>query len=329
MRKFTSCLVLFFAGVFFCNAQETIDSDLNVNGKLFLNTTGVQNGTHYSYLNWFGHNLVIGTKTGAYAHNILNLEPGGSSTGPIWSVLKMFKANSETDHELMVQFHTNGNSFFNGGNLGIGTTTPSQKLSIEGNSTASIGLSILNTTYSSNQGTFFLLKTGDTYVVTDQRNVGLLESYNDLILSAAAGTDAPTPSIKFQTGRSNITGHTRMVIDCEGKVGIGTTEMGDHLLAVNGSIGARAIKVEVDNWSDYVFDREYALKPLDEVEQFITKNKHLQDVPSEAEVLESGVDLGQMNATLLQKIEELTLYIIQQNKRIDELEGTVQKLVDQ
>ncbi len=102
----------------------------------------------------------------------------------------------------------------------------------------------------------------------------------------------------------------------KGSVAIGTTETGTHKLAVEGSIGAREVVVEVGAWSDFVFDNEYKLKELDEVESFIEQNNHLPDIPSEKEVLKNGVSLGEMNAKLLQKIEELTLYVIEINKEV-------------
>ncbi|WP_052522113.1 hypothetical protein [Saccharicrinis fermentans] len=99
-----------------------------------------------------------------------------------------------------------------------------------------------------------------------------------------------------------------------GNLGLGTEETGPHRFAVEGSIGAREIQVEASGWSDFVFTNEYELMSLEETEQFILKNKHLPDIPKESEVLEKGINLGEMDAKLLQKIEELTLYIIEQNK---------------
>ncbi len=99
-------------------------------------------------------------------------------------------------------------------------------------------------------------------------------------------------------------------INNSGNVGIGTTTTGTHKLAVNGTIGAREIKVEATGWSDFVFEDDYELKDLVKVEAFIKENNHLPDVPSEKEVLENGIQLGEMDAKLLQKIEELTLYLI-------------------
>lgn len=110
-----------------------------------------------------------------------------------------------------------------------------------------------------------------------------------------------------------------------GNVGIGTPFTGNteqYKLAVNGKIGAKAIKVEItsDAWSDYVFDEKYKFKSIHELEDFIKKYKHLPNVPSAAEVEKDGIDMATMDATLLAKIEELSLYIIEQNKRIEALE---------
>lgn len=110
------------------------------------------------------------------------------------------------------------------------------------------------------------------------------------------------------------------------KVGIGTINTGSHKLAVEGTIGAREIKVESSGWSDFVFEKDYPLKSLYELEDFINKNKHLPDIPNESEVLENGIELGKMDAKLLQKLEELTLYIIQQQKAIDQLKAELNDL---
>jgi len=109
-------------------------------------------------------------------------------------------------------------------------------------------------------------------------------------------------------------------------VGIGTTTTGAHKLAVDGTIGAREIKVEATGWSDFVFNDNYNLKDLEEVESFINENNHLPDIPSEKEVLENGIQLGEMDAKLLQKIEELTLYMIEQNKMMKAQNKEIQNL---
>ncbi len=89
----------------------------------------------------------------------------------------------------------------------------------------------------------------------------------------------------------------------------------------SGLIRAREIKVDLATWPDYVFESNYQLMPLKQVESYILKNGHLPNVPSTQEVVEEGVNLGEMNRILLEKIEELTLHLIEQEKRINELEN--------
>ena len=94
----------------------------------------------------------------------------------------------------------------------------------------------------------------------------------------------------------------------------------DYALSVHGKIVMKEGVVTVDNWSDFVFNEDYALLSLKELEKYIGVHGHLPDVPSEKEVKEVGVNIGEMNALLLQKVEELTLHIIEQEKRIQRLE---------
>ncbi|SDF70939.1 hypothetical protein [Chitinophaga filiformis] len=100
-----------------------------------------------------------------------------------------------------------------------------------------------------------------------------------------------------------------------GYVGIGTTDPKARL-AVNGDIYAKKVRVTPDDWPDFVFESAYELPSLQDLELFIAEHKHLPGIPSAKEVGEQGVDLGQNQAKLLQKIEEMTLYLIEQNKRV-------------
>ncbi|WP_316810318.1 hypothetical protein [Pedobacter heparinus] len=102
-----------------------------------------------------------------------------------------------------------------------------------------------------------------------------------------------------------------------GNVGIGTTDSRGYKLAVNGKIRAQEIKVEAFPWPDYVFTKDYQLPTLQQTEQHIKEKGHLPGIPSAVEVKTNGIDLGEMNAKLLQKIEELTLYLLKQDKRIN------------
>lgn len=121
-----------------------------------------------------------------------------------------------------------------------------------------------------------------------------------------------------------------------GCVGIGITSFPslpktwplDYKLAVNGSIIATELKIQLQSsWADYVFDPEYRLMPIKKLSEFVKENGHLPDVPSQKEVSSNnGFDVGKMNVTLLKKIEELTLYLIQQEEKIKMLEEKVSKI---
>jgi hypothetical protein len=130
--------------------------------------------------------------------------------------------------------------------------------------------------------------------------------------------------LAFTTGGGST--NIRMFINGSGQVGIGTTNPDSYKLAVEGKIGAHEIKVTTSGWADFVFKDDYVLRPLADVEQFIKEKGHLPDVPSEAEVLEHGIEVGAMNAVLLQKIEELTLYMIEMKKENERLKGRIEKL---
>ncbi|TRZ76100.1 MAG: hypothetical protein D4R97_01355 [Bacteroidetes bacterium] len=104
------------------------------------------------------------------------------------------------------------------------------------------------------------------------------------------------------------------------KVGIGV--MVPHsALAVNGEITAKEVEVTLDGWPDYVLNDNYNLRPLKDLENYIQVNKHLPEIPTEKEVKDQGVKLGEMNALLVKKVEELTLYIIKMQKEIEELKA--------
>lgn len=110
------------------------------------------------------------------------------------------------------------------------------------------------------------------------------------------------------------------------KVELGTTSSLECDLEVDGKIIAKEIEVRLPEWPDFVFAGDYSLKPISEIEAYIKANKHLPGVPSEREVKENGVNLGEMDAILLQKIEEMTLYLIELRKENDELRRRVSSL---
>ncbi len=115
---------------------------------------------------------------------------------------------------------------------------------------------------------------------------------------------------------------TRFYISSNGNIGIGITSP-QHKLDVLGTIWAREIKVDL-NGADFVFEKDYQLMPLNELEQFVKEQKHLPEIASAKEMEENGTDLGNLNSKLLQKVEELTLYVIEQNKKIQALEEKIE-----
>ena len=126
---------------------------------------------------------------------------------------------------------------------------------------------------------------------------------------------------------NNGTARNVLINPSGGNVGIGTLyPQPQFLLAVNGTIGAKDVIVTNSGWSDYVFQSGYRLLPLSEVSTYIQQHHHLPDIPSEAEVKEKGVSVGEMQAKLLAKVEELTLHMIQQERENKELRGRLAQL---
>jgi polyhydroxyalkanoate synthesis regulator phasin len=128
-----------------------------------------------------------------------------------------------------------------------------------------------------------------------------------------------------------------------GKLFLGTSanqscgDCNDYRLFVKDGIKAEKVKVDVastNGWADYVFKKDYKLNSLEEIEKHIKEKGHLPNIPSAEEVVKNGINLGEMDAKLLEKIEELTLYSIEQNKalksqseEIEELKRQVQQLL--
>ncbi|WP_298312272.1 hypothetical protein [uncultured Aquimarina sp.] len=180
------------------------------------------------------------------------------------------------------------------GNVGIGTTNPLAKLDVRG---------VIKTSHS------------------DGRYVNLFTSGDGNSYINITGGSA-TSRFGFQ-----VDGSSKMSIMKNGNVGIGTADTKGFKLGVKGKIAAEEVKVALYNaWPDYVFESDYNLPTLQQVENHIVEKGHLENIPSAAAVAENGIQLGEMNAKLLQKIEELTLYMIEQNKTTETLIKEVEAL---
>ena len=206
-------------------------------------------------------------------------------------------------------FHTSSghNFIFGNGNVGIGTSAPSAKLDVNGTMEVNG-----DATFSQN-----LTVAGESHL-------------NGIVLNDDADITGADQIVGFNDLRlsGDNDGGTDLFISADGKVGIGTTSIpSDYILAIKGNAIAEKMKVQYyGNWFDYVFDEDYELPDLYEVDNHIKTNGHLQGIPSEQDVHENGIDLGQMDGLLLKKIEELTLYTIEQQKQIDKLKSELDKL---
>jgi hypothetical protein len=227
------------------------------------------------------------------------------------------------------------------GNVGIGTLAPSSFLNIVGNSSTIPELRIdhyynnfgaATEQYRRARGTqstpTILLNNDYIMSVEGWGYTGSAFRRSTYIASQINGTPTvqgvPTDLI-FATSSGDVDAVEGMRLDKNGNLGIGTSSPTEKL-SVNGKIRAREIKVETINWPDYVFAKDYELPSLEETEQYIKEKGHLPGIPSAEEVKVSGVDLGEMNTKLLQKIEELTLHLIEQQKRNELQVQTMQKM---
>ena len=167
------------------------------------------------------------------------------------------------------------------------------------------------------------LSTGTplSYALSELHDFGGSPYYLFAVGSAVTGAYYEAPQFNFR----NLAGTSFLKINGNGNIGIGTEAPGSYKLAVEGKIGAREIKVTLQNpWPDYVFEKKADLRQLADLESFIIKNKHLPGIPSAKEVKETeGIELGEMNRKLLEKIEEFTQYVIELNKEIISLKAGV------
>lgn len=202
---------------------------------------------------------------------------------------------------------------------GAYNTTPAMRITRTGNvgigNSAPLGLlSIGNAAVSGSDGHIVI---GKNNAGTRQMRIGYDSNFDFVIgdygYSNVAGTWTKQFAIHYQAPANSL------YINTAGNVGVGTNNP-THKLNVNGTIRAKEVIVDT-GWADYVFEKDYRLAPLVEVEAHIEQNGRLPGIPSAAEIAENGVSMGEVQAKMMAKIEELTLHLIAQEKRIQQLEA--------
>ncbi len=251
------------------------------------------------------------------------LEIAESDAPPLYNFVFKgdFAGTGETGNLLRLETYWgyNAMTWRGDGNVGIGTTNPLSKLSVGGQGSseyAIYGWSGLNGIWGGGQYRgVYGYSTGSTGYGVYGYAPGSTGVYGEGVMGVYSKGYAYDFYAASPSGRSYFAG----------SVGIGTTNIGDYKLAVNGHILAKEIRVET-GWSDFVFADNYQLMPLDKLEKHIREERSLPGIPKEKEVVKEGVALGEMQAKLLEKIEELTLYVIELKKENEELKKTNRNL---
>ena len=215
--------------------------------------------------------------------------------------------------------------FYAAGNVSIGSNTSVAKLNVIGDQMMYGSLPLL----------FFRPQSGATtsqirFQLTDGSNeFGITHFSNRVTLGRMNGTTIANDLIIAGDGNIGIgttAPNAKLHIASNVMIGIGNPTAG-YSLSVNGKIISEEVRVEADvSWPDYVFEKDYELPSVLQLEEFINEHKHLPNIPAAKQVKKEGIALGDMNKRLLEKIEELTLYIIQQEKKLQSLQQQMEAI---
>lgn len=210
---------------------------------------------------------------------------------------------------------TNGGIYYNSGNVGIGTSSPAAKLQVDGNVLSSGSFGVNGSSPSGN--IVFTLKanpSGGVAGIYDYN--GNLRAYPFYLSSSDAAqgyyydNNGSLKILLNTIGKSYFTG---------GGLGVGTSSLGNYMLNVAGGIRADSVVVNTTG-ADFVFNRSYHMMSLDNLGKYVKKYRHLPGIPTARQMDKGGVSVGALQTKLLQKVEELTLYVVQENKKIEELQ---------
>jgi hypothetical protein len=233
--------------------------------------------------------------------------------------------NSSTDTRLDFNIERVANAGFttvmsvgHGNNVGVGTITPAFKLDVEGT-----GARIKNSQTASGSYTTFRIQGPDYTHGLEIDFFGNNNITSDLNWSYGGGPgSASIVNVNAKPLVFGTSNQGRMLIDANGNVAIGTYDPKGYKLAVAGKAIAEEVVVKLQGaWPDYVFEKEHELTSLSDLEQYIKQHKHLPEVPTAAEVKKNGLSVGEMNAVLLKKVEELTLHVIELQKQVQKLKN--------
>lgn len=220
----------------------------------------------------------------------------GAATGNTFTQIRAFSNGGTATNNLILQ-----NS---GSRVGIGITNPLSKLHVGG--TISDVISIGSTDYSGGAGQALAgIKAGE--------------------IDGGYGGNIEFQTLHWGSIPYDLT--TKMIITGnKGYVGIGTLTP-DQLLTVNGTIHAKQVNIDLNIPApDYVFEKDYDLKPLAELDSYILQNKHLPEIPSAVNLEKNGINVSELSMKLLQKVEELTLYLIEKDKEIKKQQQEIEQL---
>lgn len=232
----------------------------------------------------------------------------GAGTRMMWIPAKgAFRAGATTGAE------------WDNGNIGTTSVAFGNGSMAGGVASSAFGASIATGDYSASFGWGFAQSYGSVvlgrYNLSDGTPSSWVNTDPLFVIGNGTGTSARANALTVLKNGKTLIGNPNLA-------GFMGTPDG-YLLFVQQGILAEKVKVAVATtayWSDYVFDEKYKLKSIEDLESFVKTNKHLPNIPSAEEVVKNGIDMATMDAKLLEKIEELSLYIIQQNKRIEALE---------
>ena len=233
-----------------------------------------------------------------------------------------------------------GKTYVNG-RLGVSNVNPAEALDVTGNALLSGNATVGGSTTTNSLSVITGATVGTNLTVTNNATAGSLNVGSNATVGGATSTGSLTVSTGATVGTNlNVTGNsttgslnvsTSATVNGEAtvmqKMSIGTaTKSPTYNLSVLGGIISDEVRVQLQPWPDYVFEPNYPLQPLAEVEKYLLVNKHLPGVVSAKEVAENGLDLGQSQKAQMEKIEELFLYMLQQQKQIALQQQTIERL---